>query len=69
MVDSGVDRWQARLVGGLLRECDAIVYAGYLPASARADGNLTTAYEIVEMTRAENGHVAALSPNGKAGAA
>jgi hypothetical protein len=72
MVDSGVDRWQARLVSGLLRECDAVVYAGYLPASARADSNLTTAYEIVEMTRPDN-----LEPieqgtpfrNGKVGAA
>jgi hypothetical protein len=69
MVDSGVDRWQARLVSGLLRECDAIVYAGYLPASARADSNLTTAYEIIEMTRPETIDIETPSRNGKSGAA
>lgn len=52
MEQEGVSRWQARLVDGLLVECDAVVYAGYVPAAARAEGDLAVAYEIVEMTRA-----------------
>lgn len=51
MVRSGVDRWQARIAGGLLEQCDAVVYAHYRPASERADADLTAAYEIVEMSR------------------
>jgi hypothetical protein len=53
MVRRGVDRWQARLAGGLLSQCDAVVYAHYRPALERADADLTAAYEIVEMTRPE----------------
>ncbi len=44
----GIDRWQARLVGGLLQECDAVVYAGYRPAGERRQADLTMAREIVE---------------------
>lgn len=44
----GIDRWQARLVGGLLQECDAVVYAGYRPAGERRLADLTIAREIVE---------------------
>jgi hypothetical protein len=51
MVRSGMDRWQARLVGGLLNQCDAVVFAQYRPAPERADADLTAAYEIVEMSR------------------
>jgi hypothetical protein len=51
MVRRGIDRWQARLVSGLLTQCDAAVYAGYRPAHERADADLTAAYEIVEMSR------------------
>ncbi|HLF79237.1 MAG TPA: hypothetical protein VJB57_17285 [Dehalococcoidia bacterium] len=47
----GLDRWQARLVAGLLTQCDSAVYAGYRPAHERADADLTAAYEIVEMSR------------------
>jgi hypothetical protein len=65
MVGHGVDHWQARLVSGLLRECDEVVYAGYHPAYARADGNLTTAFEIVEMTRPAPAVMVAPSRNGK----
>jgi hypothetical protein len=50
----GHDRWQARLVGGLLSQCDAVVYAHYRPAGGRADADLTAAYEIVEMSRPED---------------
>lgn len=48
MEAEGVDRWQARLVGGLLEECDAVVYAGYRPAGERRLADLTMAREIVE---------------------
>jgi hypothetical protein len=51
MVQRGMDRWQARIVGGLLNQCDAVVYARYRPATERADADLTAAYEIVEMSR------------------
>lgn len=48
MLLAGVDRWQARLVTGLLEECDAVVYAGYRPAAERRQADLTMAREIVE---------------------
>ena len=51
MVRRGMDRWQARIVGGLLNQCDAVVYARYRPATERADHDLTAAYEIIEMSR------------------
>ena len=43
------DRWQARLVGGLLEECDSVIYAGYRPAAERRQADLTMAREIVEV--------------------
>lgn len=51
MVSHGVDRWQARLVGGLLERCDDAVYAHRHPEHASADHDLTVAYEIVELSR------------------
>ncbi|HEY5477072.1 MAG TPA: hypothetical protein VIK11_10170 [Tepidiformaceae bacterium] len=48
MEAGGIDRWQARLVGGLLQECDAVVYAGYRPAGERRMADLNMAREIVE---------------------
>ena len=42
------DRWEARLVGGLLEECDSVIYAGYRPAAERREHDLTMAREIVE---------------------
>ncbi len=48
MESGGIDRWQARLVDGLLEECDAVVYAGYRPAAERRRADLTMAVEIVE---------------------
>ena len=51
MVAHGVDRWQARLVGGLLERCDDAVYARRYPDPASADHDLTVAYEIVELSR------------------
>lgn len=47
----GVDRWQARLVSGLLDRCDRAVYARQYPDPASADHDLTVAYEIVELSR------------------
>lgn len=51
MTDLGVETWPARLVSGLLQECDAVQFAQYLPAPERAQADLTTAYEIVELTQ------------------
>ncbi len=48
MEREGVDRWAARLVSGLLQECDAVVYAGYRPAGERRRADLTMAREILE---------------------
>jgi hypothetical protein len=47
METEGVERWEARLVSGLLQECDAVIYAGYRPAVERCQADLTTAREIV----------------------
>ncbi|MCC6387282.1 MAG: hypothetical protein IT302_07875 [Dehalococcoidia bacterium] len=47
MEGHGVERWQARLVSGLLEECDAVVYAGYRPAAERREHDLTMAREIL----------------------
>lgn len=51
MSADGLDRWQARLVSGLLERCDAAVYARDYPPLASSDHDLTLAYEIVELTR------------------
>lgn len=50
MERGGVGRWRARLVAGLLTECDAVHYAHYVPAPARAEADLQMAYEIVDLT-------------------
>jgi hypothetical protein len=47
----GIDRWQSRLIDGLLTQCDAAVYARYVPALERAGHDLNAAFEIVEMSR------------------
>jgi hypothetical protein len=64
MVGRGVDRWQARLVSGLLQECDEVRYGQYAPAIARADADLTAAFEIVEMTRPRPQEEAEVEPSG-----
>jgi len=64
MVRRGVDRWQARLVSGLLQECDEVRYGQYVPALARADADLTAAFEIVEMTRPQPREEAEAEPSG-----
>ena len=48
MEDFGVGRWQARLVGGLLTESDAVNFAQYVPARTRCEANLEMAYQIVD---------------------
>lgn len=47
----GVERWQARLAGGLLDRCDAAVYAGRHPDPGSADHDLTVAFEIIDLSR------------------
>ena len=47
----GVERWQARLAGGLLDRCDAAVYAGRRPDPGSADHDLTVAFEIIDLSR------------------
>jgi len=44
------DRWQARLVTGLLEECDSVKWASYLPDPARAARAIAMAMEIVDLT-------------------
>lgn len=51
MTAYGVDRWQARLVGGLLDRCDSAVYARRYPDPQSADHDLTVAFEIIELSR------------------
>jgi hypothetical protein len=51
MAAEGLDRWQIRLVSGLLERCDAGVYARRFPPLPSADHDLTLAYEIVEFAR------------------
>lgn len=51
MRELNLDRWQIRVAGGLLAQCDSVVYARYRPAGERADADLTAAYEVVEMSR------------------
>jgi len=46
-LELGGERWEARLVAGLLEECDSVIYAGYRPAAERREADLTMAREIV----------------------
>jgi hypothetical protein len=50
MSRSGIDRWPARLMANVLEQCDAVQFAGFRPAGARMDADLTAAYEIVQLT-------------------
>ena len=52
MGDHGVERWQARLAGGLLDRCDAAIYASRYPDPSSADHDLTVAFEVVALSRA-----------------
>lgn len=46
----GIARWPARLISGLLSECDAVTYARYVPAPARSEADSAMAYEILDET-------------------
>ncbi|HLZ72596.1 MAG TPA: hypothetical protein VKV26_22035 [Dehalococcoidia bacterium] len=46
----GVERWPARLISGLLSECDAVAYARYVPAPPRIEADTAMAYEIIDAT-------------------
>lgn len=46
----GISRWPARLISGLLSECDAVTYARYLPAPPRSEADNAMAYEILDAT-------------------
>jgi uncharacterized repeat protein (TIGR01451 family) len=48
MDQRGVARWPARLVSGLLGECDAVVYARYLPAPERLAADNAMAFEVID---------------------
>jgi hypothetical protein len=48
----GIARWPARLISGLLSECDAVTYARYRPAAARIEADNAMAYEILDETDA-----------------
>ncbi len=50
MTRAGIDRWPARLTANLLEQCDAVQFAGFVPAMERIDADLTAAYEIVALT-------------------
>jgi hypothetical protein len=50
MTREELGRWPARLVGNLLEQCDAVQFAGFVPAAERAEADLTAAYEIIELT-------------------
>lgn len=47
MAEAGVDGWEERMARELLRECDAVVYAGYRPAVERRVADLRIAREII----------------------
>ena len=47
MAAAGVDGWEERMARELLRECDAVVYAGYRPVVERRVADLRIAREIV----------------------
>ena len=51
MVENGIERWQARLVGELLKRCDLAIYAHIYPDPDSANSDLTLAYEIIEFAR------------------
>ena len=66
MVGEGIDRWQARLIVGLLERCDRAVYARRHPDRESADHDLTLAYEIVELGRARAEAASAEEGDGEA---
>jgi hypothetical protein len=49
-LESEGERWEARLVSGLLEECDSVIYAGYRPALERREADLNMAREVIGVT-------------------
>ncbi len=45
-----LDRWPVRLAVNLLQQCEAAQFAQYEPARERAEADLGSAFEIVELT-------------------
>lgn len=60
----GTDRWHARIILGLLDECDAVKWAHYAPDANRAQRALTMAYEIVELVTSDAGPAPDAAPVG-----
>lgn len=50
MAAAGIDRWSARLTANLLEQCDAVQFAGFVPAPERRAADLTAAHEIIDLT-------------------
>ncbi|MDZ7727711.1 MAG: hypothetical protein U5Q44_05650 [Dehalococcoidia bacterium] len=48
MQQEQLDRWQTRLVAGLLENCDLVVYGGFRPPEERRSADLGMAQEIME---------------------
>lgn len=46
--EATADRWLARLVAGLLEECDLVVYGGYRPPPERRQADVAMAAEILK---------------------
>ena len=46
-----LDPWQIRVITGLLEECDSVRWAHYTPNPQRAARLLSTAHEIVDLSR------------------
>ncbi|MCH7811611.1 MAG: hypothetical protein IH958_03175 [Chloroflexi bacterium] len=45
-----IDRWPARLAANLLRQSEAVQFAQYQPARERAEADLSSAYQVVQLT-------------------
>ena len=52
LIERELDPWQARIITGLLEECDSSKWAHYQPDKARAARALTMALEIVDLITA-----------------
>jgi hypothetical protein len=55
-----VSRWAARLVSGLLSECDAVVYARYAPAPERLAADNAMAFAILDAAEGVDAPVSAV---------
>lgn len=45
-----IGRWPARLAANLLRQSEAVQFAQYQPARERAEADLSSAYQVVQLT-------------------